>query len=302
MPRGAQVVYPKDLGPIVIDADVFPGARVIEAGTGSGALTIALCRAVGPEGRVVSYELRAEHRDQAVANIEDFFGSIPTVDLREGRRGDVAGDAGSVRSGGARPARAVGAAGGARRGLGARRGARRRTSRRPCRCSSWCLRCRRQVPSPRDVRDPETRMARHRVAASAPTPDGRAHRLPRASRAGLGDTGERCRRRRLASASNDPGSELPVKGINLTPKTRMIGREKVRASDGADGPGVRCWPTGGGEDRWRITTTVEKYEKQVHELQTQVKFLEEEVGLLRRRLTNAPRQVDDPRGEARRDA
>ena len=45
MPRGAQVVYPKDLGPIVTSADVFPGARVVEAGTGSGALTIALCRA-----------------------------------------------------------------------------------------------------------------------------------------------------------------------------------------------------------------------------------------------------------------
>ncbi|HEY6566785.1 MAG TPA: tRNA (adenine-N1)-methyltransferase [Actinomycetota bacterium] len=85
MPRGAQVVYPKDIGPIVIEADVFPGARVIEAGTGSGALTIGLCRAVGPEGLVVSYEVRAEHREQALANIERFFGSMPpTVDLREG--------------------------------------------------------------------------------------------------------------------------------------------------------------------------------------------------------------------------
>ena len=51
MPRGAQVVYPKDLGPIVVYADVYPGARVLEAGTGSGALTIALCRAVGDMGR-----------------------------------------------------------------------------------------------------------------------------------------------------------------------------------------------------------------------------------------------------------
>jgi tRNA (adenine57-N1/adenine58-N1)-methyltransferase catalytic subunit len=85
MPRGAQVVYPKDLGPIVTYADVYPGARVLEAGTGSGALTIALCRAVGDAGVVVSYELRAEHREQAVRNIEAFYGEIPrTLELREG--------------------------------------------------------------------------------------------------------------------------------------------------------------------------------------------------------------------------
>jgi tRNA (adenine57-N1/adenine58-N1)-methyltransferase len=93
MPRGAQVVYPKDLGPILTYADVFPGARVLEAGTGSGALTIALCRAVGSEGTVVSYERREDHRAQASANIEAFFGALPeSLDLREG---DVAtvGDA-----------------------------------------------------------------------------------------------------------------------------------------------------------------------------------------------------------------
>ncbi len=87
MPRGAQVVYPKDVGPIVTYADVFPGARVIEAGTGSGALTIGLCRAVGDRGRVVSYELRDEHRETAIANIEAFFGKVP--DLVELRRGEL---------------------------------------------------------------------------------------------------------------------------------------------------------------------------------------------------------------------
>ena len=88
MPRGAQVVYPKDLGPIVVYADVFPGARVLEAGAGSGALTIALCRAVGDQGRVVSYELRPEHRQRALANVESFFGKVP--DRLELREGDVA--------------------------------------------------------------------------------------------------------------------------------------------------------------------------------------------------------------------
>jgi tRNA (adenine57-N1/adenine58-N1)-methyltransferase catalytic subunit len=83
MGRGAQVVYPKDLGPILVYADVFTGARVLEAGTGSGALTIALARAVGPEGRVVSYELRPEFQAVARENLEQFFGKVPAwVDLR----------------------------------------------------------------------------------------------------------------------------------------------------------------------------------------------------------------------------
>ena len=90
MKRGAQVVYPKDLGPIVTYADVYPGAKVLEAGTGSGALTIALCRAVGSEGTIVSYELRDEHHAQAVLNIEGMFGKVPDrVDLRVGDVNDV---------------------------------------------------------------------------------------------------------------------------------------------------------------------------------------------------------------------
>jgi tRNA (adenine57-N1/adenine58-N1)-methyltransferase len=91
MPRGAQVVYPKDIGPILTYADVHPGARVVEAGTGSGALTIALCRAVGPEGRVVSYELRDEHRELATRNVEGFFGKLPSqLDLRAGDVAELA--------------------------------------------------------------------------------------------------------------------------------------------------------------------------------------------------------------------
>ncbi|HYV02077.1 MAG TPA: tRNA (adenine-N1)-methyltransferase [Actinomycetota bacterium] len=85
MPRGAQVIYPKDIGAILVFADVAPGARVLEAGTGSGALTMALCRAAGPEGAVVSYEARADFHDRARDNLEAFFGKLPDwLDLRFG--------------------------------------------------------------------------------------------------------------------------------------------------------------------------------------------------------------------------
>ena len=85
MPRGAQVVYPKDLGAILVYADVFPGLSVLEAGTGSGALTMALARAVGERGRVVSYEMREDFHAKATENVEGFFGSVPSwLDLRLG--------------------------------------------------------------------------------------------------------------------------------------------------------------------------------------------------------------------------
>ena len=74
MPRGAAVVYPKDAAQIVAMADIFPGARVVEAGVGSGALTCSLLRAVGPTGRVSSYERREEFADVARKNVHQFFG------------------------------------------------------------------------------------------------------------------------------------------------------------------------------------------------------------------------------------
>jgi tRNA (adenine57-N1/adenine58-N1)-methyltransferase len=77
MPRGPQVIYPKDAAQIVHEGDIFPGARVLEAGAGSGALTCSLLRAVGPEGRVVSYEVRADHAEHARRNVSVFFGDTP---------------------------------------------------------------------------------------------------------------------------------------------------------------------------------------------------------------------------------
>ncbi|MBW0118589.1 tRNA (adenine-N1)-methyltransferase [Pseudonocardia abyssalis] len=77
MPRGAQVIYPKDAAQILMWGDVFPGARVLEAGAGSGALTCSLLQAVGPTGRVVSYEIREDHAEHAERNVKQFFGSIP---------------------------------------------------------------------------------------------------------------------------------------------------------------------------------------------------------------------------------
>lgn len=74
MPRGAAVVYPKDAGQIVAMADIFPGARVVEAGAGSGALSCFLLRAVGERGRVSSYERREDFAEVARRNVETFFG------------------------------------------------------------------------------------------------------------------------------------------------------------------------------------------------------------------------------------
>jgi tRNA (adenine57-N1/adenine58-N1)-methyltransferase len=85
MPRGAQVIYPKDLGPILLLGDIHPGARVLESGVGSGALTMALLRAVGPSGRVVGYELRDDFAARARRNVEAFLGTdVPLhVEVRD---------------------------------------------------------------------------------------------------------------------------------------------------------------------------------------------------------------------------
>lgn len=82
MPRGAQVIYPKDLAMVMFWADIYPGARVLEAGMGSGALTLALLRAVGPSGRVISYEQREDFARRALANIQLRMGEVTSLAVR----------------------------------------------------------------------------------------------------------------------------------------------------------------------------------------------------------------------------
>lgn len=77
MPRGAAIIYPKDAGQIVAMGDIFPGARVVEAGVGSGALSISLLRAIGPTGRLMSFERREEFADIARGNAAAFLGEAP---------------------------------------------------------------------------------------------------------------------------------------------------------------------------------------------------------------------------------
>jgi tRNA (adenine57-N1/adenine58-N1)-methyltransferase len=85
MPRGAQVIYPKTIALMVMAADVRPGMTALEAGAGSGALSIALLQALVPGGRLVSFEIRPEFAAKASRNVEAWFGKLPGEwDLRQG--------------------------------------------------------------------------------------------------------------------------------------------------------------------------------------------------------------------------
>ena len=84
MPRGPQIIYPKDLGNIVNFADIFPGAKVIEGGLGSGALTSALLRAVGSSGKVINYEIDESVLPKAIRNIERVTPDISNLEIKVG--------------------------------------------------------------------------------------------------------------------------------------------------------------------------------------------------------------------------
>lgn len=84
LPREAQVIYPKDVGTILVWGDVYPGARVIEVGVGPGATTIALLRAIGSEGTLVTYEVRETFATMARQNVARFYGPAPQWTLKAG--------------------------------------------------------------------------------------------------------------------------------------------------------------------------------------------------------------------------
>lgn len=77
MPRGAAIIYPKDAAQILAEGDIFPGATVVEAGVGSGALSLWLLRAIGPDGRLISFERREEFAEVARGNVASFHGGVP---------------------------------------------------------------------------------------------------------------------------------------------------------------------------------------------------------------------------------
>jgi tRNA (adenine57-N1/adenine58-N1)-methyltransferase len=84
LPRRAQVIYPKDVGIMLLWGDVFPGASVVEVGAGPGALTIALLRAIGPTGKLVTIEAREDFCEMARENVARFFGEAPNWTLTVG--------------------------------------------------------------------------------------------------------------------------------------------------------------------------------------------------------------------------
>jgi tRNA (adenine57-N1/adenine58-N1)-methyltransferase len=82
LPRKAQVVYPKDIGLMVVLGNIFPGAKIIEAGVGPGALTLSLLRAVGKDGQIISYEIREDFARMAKENIAEFYGAAEQWTLK----------------------------------------------------------------------------------------------------------------------------------------------------------------------------------------------------------------------------
>lgn len=95
MPRGAAVIYPKDAAQILVEGDIFPGATVLEAGAGSGAMSMWLLRAVGEKGKLISYEIREDHLEYAEKNVCEYMGGKPDNwdlrlgDLKEASKEDI---------------------------------------------------------------------------------------------------------------------------------------------------------------------------------------------------------------------
>ena len=82
--RHAQIIYPKDIGPILLWGDIFPGATVVEAGIGWGALSIKLLEAIGPSGRLISYEVREDFAESGKKTVTRFLGECPNLEIKLG--------------------------------------------------------------------------------------------------------------------------------------------------------------------------------------------------------------------------
>jgi tRNA (adenine57-N1/adenine58-N1)-methyltransferase len=80
--RHAQIIYPKDIGPILLWADIFPGATVLEAGIGWGALSIKLLEAIGPAGSLISYEVRKDFAESGKKTVTRFLGECPNLEIK----------------------------------------------------------------------------------------------------------------------------------------------------------------------------------------------------------------------------
>jgi tRNA (adenine57-N1/adenine58-N1)-methyltransferase len=89
LPRNSQVIYPKDIGPILVWADIFPGAKVVEAGVGAGALSMVLLRAIGSHGHLLSFENREDFADMARKNVAKYLGPVTNWTVKIG---DVAAE------------------------------------------------------------------------------------------------------------------------------------------------------------------------------------------------------------------
>ena len=235
MPRGAAVVYPKDAAQIVAMADIFPGARVVEAGVGSGALTCSLLRAVGEHGMVSSYERREDFAEIARSNVERYFGGphpawrLTVGDLED----DLADtDVDRVVLDMLAPWECVDAVakalvpGGVVCCYVA-------TTTQLSRVVEALARARRASPS-RRLGDPGPRLARRGPRRPARPPDGRPHRLPR-HRPPAGR--RRTRRRRAAGAP--PRAPRPA-DQEPTPMDR---RRPWTAATRSDGPATSDSPT-----------------------------------------------------------
>ncbi|WP_442940028.1 tRNA (adenine-N1)-methyltransferase [Nocardioides sp. B-3] len=221
MPRGAAVVYPKDAAQIVALADIYPGARVVEAGAGSGALTCSLLRAVGPWGKVTSFELREEFAEVAKRNVDQFFNapagsSHPARGAEAGRpQGGAAPAGGPSRPDHPRHARPVELCRHGRREAGSGRHRLRLhrhhhpavPRRGDAARARWVHRA-----APVGVDGP--RLARRGPRRTPRPQDDRPHRLPRSPRAAWHRGRRRCARpagpRRVPTASTTPARDRPT--------------------------------------------------------------------------------------------